>query len=125
MVLGRRKFGQHGWSSKYSFNTGDLTICASVCQSYLSSNTTVPWDDLRYIFGQITTVRHTSFRHHLEDDPTLGQYPKIVMFAKNGLTSPDMLQKTYIDYISREKTLKESRKKMRSSSYSLVKKVEF
>ena len=73
----------------------------------------------------LTTVRHTSFRHHLEDDPTLGQYPKIVMFAKNGLTSPDMLQKTYIDYISREKTLKESRKKMRSSSYSLVKKVEF
>merc|ERR1711871_390131 len=58
VILGRRKFGQQGWSSKYSFNTGDLTICASVCKSYLSSNTTVPWDDLRYIFGQIMYGGH-------------------------------------------------------------------
>lgn len=58
VILGRRKFGQQGWSSKYSFNTGDLTICASVCQSYITSNTTVPWDDLRYIFGQIMYGGH-------------------------------------------------------------------
>jgi dynein heavy chain, axonemal len=58
VVLGRRKFGQQGWSSKYSFNTGDLMICASVCQSYISGNETVPWDDLRYIFGQIMYGGH-------------------------------------------------------------------
>ena len=69
------------------------------------------------------TIRHTSFRHHLEDDMTLGTYPKIVAFAKNGLTSPDMLQDTYINYISRERTLRESKKNMRSSNYSLVKRV--
>ena len=64
------------------------------------------------------TIRHTSFRHHLEDDMTLGTYPKIVSFAKNGLTSPPMLQDTYINYISRERTLRESKKNMRSSNYS-------
>ena len=58
LVLGRRKFGQQGWSKKYSFNTGDLTICASVCKSYISANESLPWDDLRYIFGQIMYGGH-------------------------------------------------------------------
>ena len=58
IVLGRRKFGQQGWSSKYSFNTGDLTICSSVCKSYITGNDVVPWDDLRYIFGQIMYGGH-------------------------------------------------------------------
>ena len=53
IVLGRRRFGQQGWSRKYSFNTGDLTICANVLQTYLEANPVVPWDDLRYIFGEI------------------------------------------------------------------------
>ena len=66
----------------------------------------------------LTTIRHTTFRHHLEDDMELGTYPNIVAFAKNGLTSPDMLQKRYINYISRERTLRESKKNMRSSNYS-------
>ena len=64
-------------------------------------------------------IRHTTWRHHLEDDIELGTYPKIIAFAHNGLTSPDMLQKTYINYISRERTLRDSRKNMRSSNYSL------
>jgi hypothetical protein len=71
-----------------------------------------------------TNVRHTSFRHHLEDDMTLGQYPKINAFAENGLTSAKMLQETYINYISRTRTLRDSKKKMKSSNYSLIKKVE-
>ena len=71
----------------------------------------------------MTTIRHTSFRHHLEDDMTLGTYPKIIAFAKNGLTSPKMLQERYINYISRERTLRDSKKNMRSSDYSLVKRV--
>lgn len=32
IVLGRKRFGQQGWSRAYSFNTGDLTICANVLQ---------------------------------------------------------------------------------------------
>ena len=69
----------------------------------------------------LTTIRHTTFRHHIEDDMALSTYPKIKLFAENGLTSPDMLQKTYINYISRERTLRESKKNMRSSNYSLIK----
>ncbi|OQR88006.1 dynein heavy chain [Achlya hypogyna] len=58
IVLGRRRFGQQGWSRAYSFNTGDLTICGNVLQSYLDNNATVPWDDLRYIFGEIMYGGH-------------------------------------------------------------------
>ena len=58
IVLGRRRFGQQGWSRKYSFNTGDLTICANVLQAYLEANPVVPWDDLRYIFGEIMYGGH-------------------------------------------------------------------
>lgn len=58
VVCGRRRFGQQGWSRKYSFNTGDLLICANVLKSYLDANPTVPWDDLRYIFGEIMYGGH-------------------------------------------------------------------
>eukprot|EP00611_Tribonema_gayanum_P006577 TRINITY_DN1584_c0_g1_i3.p1 TRINITY_DN1584_c0_g1~~TRINITY_DN1584_c0_g1_i3.p1 ORF type:complete len:771 (+),score=253.87 TRINITY_DN1584_c0_g1_i3:390-2702(+) len=58
IVLGRRRFGQQGWSRPYSFNTGDLTICANVLTSYLNDNPDVPWDDLRYIFGEIMYGGH-------------------------------------------------------------------
>uniref|UniRef100_K3W732 AAA+ ATPase domain-containing protein n=1 Tax=Globisporangium ultimum (strain ATCC 200006 / CBS 805.95 / DAOM BR144) TaxID=431595 RepID=K3W732_GLOUD len=58
IVLGRRRFGQQGWSRAYSFNTGDLTICANILHSYLDNNPSVPWDDLRYIFGEIMYGGH-------------------------------------------------------------------
>ena len=60
VVLGRRRFGQQGWSRAYSFNTGDLVICANVLESYLNAapDGVVPWDDLRYIFGEIMYGGH-------------------------------------------------------------------
>ncbi|CAM9266952.1 unnamed protein product [Chrysoparadoxa australica] len=58
IVLGRRRFGQQGWSRPYSFNTGDLNICSNVLTSYLNDNDQVPWDDLRYIFGEIMYGGH-------------------------------------------------------------------
>ena len=36
LVLGRKRFGAQGWSRKYGFNNGDLTICADVLTSYLN-----------------------------------------------------------------------------------------
>lgn len=60
VVCGRRRFGQQGWSRKYSFNTGDLIICANVLRSYLDANGKVPWDDLRYIFGEIMHGGHVT-----------------------------------------------------------------
>jgi dynein heavy chain len=58
VVIGRKRFGQQGWSRKYSFNTGDLLICANVLKSYLDACKVVPWDDLRYIFGEIMYGGH-------------------------------------------------------------------
>ncbi|KAL7490113.1 hypothetical protein ACHAW6_015825 [Cyclotella cf. meneghiniana] len=58
VVCGRRRFGQQGWSRNYSFNTGDLIICSNVLKSYLDTNLVIPWDDLRYIFGEIMYGGH-------------------------------------------------------------------
>jgi len=58
LVLGRKKFGSQGWSRVYNFNDGDLTICADVLYNYLSKYDQVPWDDLRYIFGEIMYGGH-------------------------------------------------------------------
>eukprot|EP00762_Andalucia_godoyi_P002900 ANDGO_04168.mRNA.1 Dynein beta chain len=58
LVLGRRKFGFQGWSRAYSFNTGDLTISANVLFNYLEANNNVPWEDIRYMFGEIMYGGH-------------------------------------------------------------------
>ncbi len=50
----------------------------------------------------VKAIRHTSFRDHFEDDPTLGDPDKIRMFAENSLTTPEMLQSTYLNYLNRE-----------------------
>jgi dynein heavy chain len=40
-VAGRLRFGPQGWSRSYPFNSGDLTICASVLYNYLEANPSV------------------------------------------------------------------------------------
>ncbi len=57
-MLGRKKFGSQGWSRVYNFNDGDLTICADVLYNYLMKYDVVPWDDLKYIFGEIMYGGH-------------------------------------------------------------------
>ncbi|XP_025160705.1 dynein beta chain, ciliary-like [Harpegnathos saltator] len=58
----RRKFGAQGWNRPYPFNVGDLTISASVLLNYLEGNAKVPWEDLRYLFGEIM------YGGHITDD---------------------------------------------------------
>ncbi|XP_036139541.1 dynein beta chain, ciliary [Monomorium pharaonis] len=58
----RRKFGAQGWNRLYPFNMGDLTISVSVLLNYLEGNTKVPWEDLRYLFGEIM------YGGHITDD---------------------------------------------------------
>jgi len=62
LISGRIKFGAQGWSRKYPFNDGDLTICGQVLNNYLNNaeklGTDVPWPDLRYIFGDIMYGGH-------------------------------------------------------------------
>ncbi|KAI5103364.1 dynein beta chain, ciliary, partial [Silurus meridionalis] len=62
VVAERRKFGAQGWNRAYPFNNGDLTISISVLYNYLEANPEVPWDDLRYLFGEIM------YGGHITDD---------------------------------------------------------
>uniref|UniRef100_A0A665X1Y1 Dynein, axonemal, heavy chain 9 n=1 Tax=Echeneis naucrates TaxID=173247 RepID=A0A665X1Y1_ECHNA len=62
VVAERRKFGPQGWNRSYPFNTGDLTISINVLHNYLEANPKVPYDDLRYLFGEIM------YGGHITDD---------------------------------------------------------
>uniref|UniRef100_A0A3P9AKI4 Dynein axonemal heavy chain 17 n=1 Tax=Esox lucius TaxID=8010 RepID=A0A3P9AKI4_ESOLU len=62
VVAERRKFGAQGWNRSYPFNTGDLTISINVLYNYLEANSKVPYDDLRYLFGEIM------YGGHITDD---------------------------------------------------------
>ncbi|XP_021937393.1 dynein beta chain, ciliary isoform X2 [Zootermopsis nevadensis] len=62
VVAERRKFGPQGWNKIYPFNVGDLNISVSVLYNYLEANSKVPWEDLRYLFGEIM------YGGHITDD---------------------------------------------------------
>ena len=62
VVCERRKFGPQGWNRVYPYNTGDLTISVDVLYNYLEANAKVPWEDLRYLFGEIM------YGGHITDD---------------------------------------------------------
>ncbi|CAG9859865.1 unnamed protein product [Phyllotreta striolata] len=62
VVAERRKFGPPGWNRNYPFNIGDLTISVAVLFNYLENNAKVPWENLRYIFGEIM------YGGHITDD---------------------------------------------------------
>lgn len=63
MMLERRKFGPKGWNRGYPFSAGDLRDSSIVLNNYLNLNPgKVPWDDLRYIFGEIM------YGGHITDD---------------------------------------------------------
>ncbi|XP_056673432.1 dynein axonemal heavy chain 9 isoform X2 [Monodelphis domestica] len=58
VVAERHKFGPQGWNRTYPFNTGDLTISVNVLYNFLEANAKVPYDDLRYLFGEIMYGGH-------------------------------------------------------------------
>ena len=62
IVSERSKFGPQGWNKKYPFNTGDLLISYNVLYNYLEANNNVPWEDLKYLFGEIM------YGGHITDD---------------------------------------------------------
>lgn len=105
IVLGRRRFGQQGWSRKYSFNTGDLTICANVLQAYLEANPVIPWDDIRYIFGEIMYGGHIT---DAWDRRTCNSYLSVLVNPKlfqalelgPGFHSPDPSTLDYEGYLT-------------------------
>ncbi|NWW80460.1 DYH9 protein, partial [Climacteris rufus] len=62
VVAERRKFGPQGWNRSYPFSSGDLTISVSVLYNYLEASSKVPYDDLRYLVGEIM------YGGHITDD---------------------------------------------------------
>jgi len=108
IVCGRRQFGQQGWSRKYSFNNGDLLICSDILRSYLDSNECVPWDDLRYIFGEIMYGGHITdawdrrvCQSYLEVYQQEGLFQGCELAPAFKSPSPDdMAYEDYIHYIN-------------------------
>jgi dynein heavy chain len=59
IMLERRKFGSKGFNMLYPFAIGDLKNSASVLLNYMeNAPTKVPWEDLRYLFGEIMYGGH-------------------------------------------------------------------
>ena len=42
-----------GWNRAYPYNPGDLKDSIAVANNYLEGQASIPWDDLRYLFGEI------------------------------------------------------------------------
>lgn len=60
VLIERRKFGPKGWNMFYPFNIGDLRDSYLVLCKTAEKNSTgkIPWDDLKYIFGEIMYGGH-------------------------------------------------------------------
>ncbi|XP_071376580.1 dynein axonemal heavy chain 11 [Centroberyx affinis] len=98
-VAERRKFGPQGWNRKYPFNTGDLTISVNVLYNYLEANSQVPWEDLRYLFGEIM------YGGHITDDwdrrlcrTYLEEYMQPNQFDRKLALGPGFVVPSNLDY---------------------------
>ncbi|KAJ0395717.1 hypothetical protein P43SY_006365 [Pythium insidiosum] len=109
LVLGRRRFGFQGWSRMYSFNTGDLLICSDVLRRYLDTSAAaktgakLPWDDLRYIFGEIMYGGHiTDHWDRITNNTYLTEIFTPDVLKGKALTAsfkcPDIMTFTYSKY---------------------------
>ncbi|XP_054702261.1 dynein axonemal heavy chain 17 [Grus americana] len=106
VVAERRKFGAQGWNRPYPFNNGDLTISINVLYNYLEANPKVPWDDLRYLFGEIMYGGHitddwdrrlcrTYLSEYIREEMLEGE----VYLAPGFLIPPNLDYKGYHEYI--------------------------
>ena len=107
VVAERRKFGPQGWNKVYPFNTGDLVISSNVLYNYLEENSQVPWEDLRYLFGEIMYGGHITddwdrrlCKVYLEELMSPEQLEGELMLAPDFPAPPNMDYKGYHDYIN-------------------------
>ncbi|NXE29303.1 DYH17 protein, partial [Ardeotis kori] len=106
VVAERRKFGTQGWNRSYPFNNGDLTISINVLYNYLEANPKVPWDDLRYLFGEIMYGGHITddwdrrlCRTYLSEYIHAEMLDGEVYLAPGFLIPPSLDYKGYHDYV--------------------------
>jgi dynein heavy chain len=104
VMLGRRRFGFQGWSRAYGFNTGDLKICSDVLESYITKDMKiVPFQDIRYIFGEIMYGGHiTDFFDRRTNNTYLSVIFNEALLKKGqlatGLVAPDPTSFDYNSY---------------------------
>ncbi|KAF7661524.1 hypothetical protein LDENG_00258930 [Lucifuga dentata] len=105
-VAERRKFGPQGWNRKYPFNTGDLTISVNVLYNYLEANSQVPWEDLRYLFGEIMYGGHITddwdrrlCRTYLEEYMQPNQFDRKLALAPGFFVPSNLDYQGYHDFI--------------------------
>ncbi|XP_066519814.1 dynein axonemal heavy chain 11 isoform X2 [Hoplias malabaricus] len=105
-VAERRKFGPQGWNRKYPFNTGDLTISVNVLYNYLEANSQVPWEDLRYLFGEIMYGGHITddwdrrlCRTYLEEYMQPNQFDRKLALAPGFIVPSNLDYQGYHNYI--------------------------
>lgn len=118
VMLERRKFGPKGWNMMYPFSVGDLRDSAIVLTNYMDSNAAsgkIPWDDLKYIFGEIMYGGHivdnwdrvfcSSFLDNLMNNELLEEKELFPFIEGKGITfkcpAPTSYEK-YIEYIEVE-----------------------
>ena len=107
VVNERRKFGPQGWNKGYPFNTGDLMISMNVLYNYLEANNRVPWEDLRYLFGEIMYGGHITddwdrrlCKVYLEEFMHPDQLDGELMLAPGFPTPPNSDYQGYHTYIN-------------------------
>jgi dynein heavy chain len=84
VIIERQKFGPKGWNRSYPFGTGDLINSAMILSNYLEGGSDkVPWNDLKYMFGEIL------YGGHITDD------------------LDRLLCNTYLDYYMRDELMDE------------------
>ncbi|GLG98379.1 Putative dynein heavy chain [Gryllus bimaculatus] len=90
VIAERRKFGPQG----------DLTISVHVLYNYLEASSTVPWEDLRYLFGEIM------YGGHITDDwdrrlcrTYLAEYMSPTLLDGDLLLAPGFPAPPNIDYV--------------------------
>ena len=109
VVCERRQFGAIGWNRAYPFAPGDLSACIIVASNFLNDAPKVPWDDLRYIFGEIMYGGHitdnfdrrlcaaylaTYVREELLDG--------LAFFPKFEAPPPNLSYKQYVEYVDEQ-----------------------
>ena len=107
VVAERRKFGPQGWNKSYPFNTGDLVISSNVLYNYLEDKSRVPWEDLRYLFGEIMYGGHITddwdrrlCKVYLEEFMSQDQLEGELMLAPDFPSPPNMDYAGYHQYIN-------------------------
>merc|ERR1719454_881947 len=107
VVCERRKFGPLGWNRAYPYNPGDLKDSIAVANNYLEGQSVIPWDDLRYLFGEIFYGGHITDNYdRVLCSAFLLSYVRIELLEGNmplfpGFASPPgpLNYKGYFEYI--------------------------